>query len=105
MIEIGVVNAQLCVGKPKESRQSELYISGYVCCIMSFVAIILRCYYRYAFTNSIGHDDWTIIAAGLVLTGVLTTDLLSMSGLGLKEIQTDASMQTFHMGLGHIIGT
>lgn len=76
--EVAVVNMQLCAGVPiEDSRKWTLFIVSIVFGPLSLATIALRTYSRYKITKKMDRDDWTIIAAGAVMVGVLVANYLS----------------------------
>jgi hypothetical protein len=77
--ELGVVNAQLCAGVPEDlSRARSLTLVAAVVGPLGIIAILMRTYSRWAITKQMGSDDWTMLAAGVFLVGVLACNFLSM---------------------------
>lgn len=80
--ELGAVNSQLCAGVPQDlSRARALTIVAAVVGPLGIIAILMRTYARWAITKKMGSDDWTMLAAGIFLVGVLACNFLSMSTL------------------------
>lgn len=67
-----MLNSKLCTGvAPDKSRVVALMIVKLTLGPIALIAITLRTYSRYAITKKMGADDWTMLAAGVVLVGVL----------------------------------
>ena len=79
LLELAMVNRDLCEGIPiDESRQMALFIVTVVFGPLTLIAIVLRAYSRLVITKKMGGDDWTMLAAGAVLIGVMALSFRSM---------------------------
>lgn len=77
-LELGTVNSRLCDGVPLDrSRAQALTIVAAILGPLGIVTILMRTYSRWAVTKQMGQDDWTMLAAGIFLIGVLACNFES----------------------------
>lgn len=77
--EVAVLNSQLCIGVPVESRAWPLAIVGFVCVPLALIAVALRCYSRSSVARRLSADDWIIVAAAALLLALVVLDVTGTS--------------------------
>ncbi|KAH8595616.1 hypothetical protein B0O99DRAFT_151461 [Bisporella sp. PMI_857] len=84
LLKISGYNQVLCEGAPAESRVEITRIVGVTFGALAVLAVLIRCYSRYAITKGLQADDFTIVAAAVVICGIIIVDFqLCARGFGL----------------------
>jgi hypothetical protein len=83
-VEIASFHSNLRSSSPVESQVETLIIVVLICGLLALIAIALWIYSRYTIANSLGADDWTLIAATAPFIALTVLQVI-----GIQSLQTE----------------